>query len=210
MAARPARPSVEHGHGGRRALSEHRDHGGVQPASRPTTELAAAGVDSMALLKVLVFLEREFGLWVPDEDLTDDVITSARTLAAYVCRRTAVTTTPPRSVALLGPDVVLLAMETLGAGTAASSNAVLVVELADALDPSPGRVGPGALPRHLPVARRASLRPWPWGKLRWRCPRADRRSPPVRRHAVAAGGLGALVDRELCAPIDPYREPRCA
>jgi acyl carrier protein len=48
--------------------------------------LAAAGVDSMALLKVLVFLEREFGVWIPDEDLTDDVITSARTLAAYVCR----------------------------------------------------------------------------------------------------------------------------
>ena len=51
-------------------------------------ELAAAGVDSMALLKVLVFLEREFGIWIPDEDLTDDVITSARTLAAYVCHVT--------------------------------------------------------------------------------------------------------------------------
>ena len=50
-------------------------------------DLAAAGVDSMALLKVLVFLEREFGLWVPDEDLTDDVIRSARTLATYVCGR---------------------------------------------------------------------------------------------------------------------------
>jgi acyl carrier protein len=50
-------------------------------------DLAAAGVDSMALLKVLVFLEREFGLWVPDEDLTDEVIRSARTLATYVCSR---------------------------------------------------------------------------------------------------------------------------
>ena len=50
-------------------------------------DLAAAGVDSMALLKVLVFLEREFGLWVPDEDLTDEVIRSARTLATYVCGR---------------------------------------------------------------------------------------------------------------------------
>jgi acyl carrier protein len=48
--------------------------------------LTDAGVDSMALLKVLVFLEREFGIWVPDEDLTDDVITSARTLATYVYR----------------------------------------------------------------------------------------------------------------------------
>jgi acyl carrier protein len=50
-------------------------------------DLAAAGVDSMALLKVLVFVEREFGIWVPDEDLTDEVIQSARTLAAYVCSR---------------------------------------------------------------------------------------------------------------------------
>ncbi len=50
-------------------------------------DLAAAGVDSMALLKVLVFVEREFGIWVPDEDLTDEVIQSARTLAAYVCGR---------------------------------------------------------------------------------------------------------------------------
>ena len=50
-------------------------------------DLAAAGVDSMALLKVLVFLERELGIWVPDEDLTDEIVRSARTLAAYVCSR---------------------------------------------------------------------------------------------------------------------------
>jgi D-alanine--poly(phosphoribitol) ligase subunit 2 len=61
----------------------------IMAASHPIAtddRLTDAGVDSMALLKVLVFLEREFGIWVPDEDLTDDVITSARTLAAYVCR----------------------------------------------------------------------------------------------------------------------------
>jgi acyl carrier protein len=50
-------------------------------------DLAAAGVDSMALLKVLVFLERELGIWVPDEDLTDEIVRSARTLAAYVRSR---------------------------------------------------------------------------------------------------------------------------
>ncbi len=49
--------------------------------------LADAGVDSMALLKVLVFLERELGVWVPDEDLTDEIVRSARTLATYVCSR---------------------------------------------------------------------------------------------------------------------------
>lgn len=46
--------------------------------------LADHGVDSMALLKVLVFLEREVGVWVPDEDLTDDVVRTARALATYV------------------------------------------------------------------------------------------------------------------------------
>lgn len=55
----------------------------------PDDVLADAGVDSMALLKVLVFLEREVGVWVPDEDLTDDVVRTARTLAAYVCGRAA-------------------------------------------------------------------------------------------------------------------------
>lgn len=49
--------------------------------------LADAGVDSMALLKVLVFVEREVGVWVPDEDLTDEIVRSARSLAAYVCAR---------------------------------------------------------------------------------------------------------------------------
>jgi acyl carrier protein len=49
-------------------------------------DLAAAGVDSMALLKVLVFLERDFGIWIPDEDLSDETIATARTLATYVCR----------------------------------------------------------------------------------------------------------------------------
>jgi acyl carrier protein len=87
MAASPARPSLEQVMAAVvRFLNTE-----IMAASNPLAaddQLAAAGVDSMALLKVLVFLEREFGLWVPDEDLTDDVITSARTLAAYVCRRT--------------------------------------------------------------------------------------------------------------------------
>jgi acyl carrier protein len=51
----------------------------------PDDTLADAGVDSMALVKVLVFLERELGVWVSDEDLSDEVVRSARTLATYVC-----------------------------------------------------------------------------------------------------------------------------
>ncbi len=55
----------------------------------PDDVLADAGVDSMALIKVLVFLERELGVWVSDEDLSDEVVRSARTLATYVCSHAA-------------------------------------------------------------------------------------------------------------------------
>ena len=53
----------------------------------PDDDLEAAGVDSMALLKILLFIEAEFGFWMPDEDLVQENIASVRTLATYVCRR---------------------------------------------------------------------------------------------------------------------------
>ena len=49
--------------------------------------LEAAGVDSMALLKILLHIEAEYGFWMPDEDLVDDNIASARALANYICGR---------------------------------------------------------------------------------------------------------------------------
>ncbi len=49
--------------------------------------LDAAGVDSMALLKVLLFIERTFGFWVPDEDLVDAHVATAERLARYVVTR---------------------------------------------------------------------------------------------------------------------------
>jgi acyl carrier protein len=56
-------------------------------AIAPEDRFDAAGVDSMALLKVLLFVEQEFGFWVPDEDLVDANVTSALTLARYVAAR---------------------------------------------------------------------------------------------------------------------------
>jgi acyl carrier protein len=53
----------------------------------PDDDLQAAGVDSMALLKILLFIETEFGFWMPDEDLVEEHLASARALASYVCRR---------------------------------------------------------------------------------------------------------------------------
>ena len=47
----------------------------------------SAGVDSMGLIKVLLFIEAEFGFWMPDTDLVEDNLTSPRVLAEYLCRR---------------------------------------------------------------------------------------------------------------------------
>jgi acyl carrier protein len=50
-------------------------------------DFSTAGVDSMGLLKVLLFIEAEFGLWIPDEDLVDGNVRSPRALADYLCRQ---------------------------------------------------------------------------------------------------------------------------
>ena len=49
----------------------------------------ASGLDSMALLKVLLFIEAHYGFWMPDEDLVAENIRTARAFAAYICRRSA-------------------------------------------------------------------------------------------------------------------------
>ena len=54
---------------------------------QPDDNLEMAGVDSMALLKVLLFIESEFGFWMPDEDLVEENTASARALANYICQR---------------------------------------------------------------------------------------------------------------------------
>ena len=54
---------------------------------RPDEELEAAGVDSMGLLKILLFVESEFGFWMPDADLRAENVASLKGLAEYVVRR---------------------------------------------------------------------------------------------------------------------------
>ena len=53
----------------------------------PDDDFSTAGVDSMGLLKVLLFIEAEFGLWIPDEDLVEGNVRSARALAGYLRRQ---------------------------------------------------------------------------------------------------------------------------
>jgi acyl carrier protein len=54
---------------------------------QPDDDFELMGIDSMAMLKVLLFVEAEFGFWMPDEDLVAENLTSPRTLAHYICRR---------------------------------------------------------------------------------------------------------------------------
>jgi acyl carrier protein len=41
----------------------------------------------MGLLKILLFIEAEFGFWMPDADLRAENVASLRALAGYVSRR---------------------------------------------------------------------------------------------------------------------------
>ena len=58
-------------------------------AIAPDDRFDAAGVDSMALLKVLLHVENELAVTVPDEDLVDGTVASAATLARYLAGRLA-------------------------------------------------------------------------------------------------------------------------
>jgi acyl carrier protein len=49
----------------------------------------AAGVDSHAFLRILLFVESEFGFWIPDEDLQDQNTSSISALAHYIAGRSA-------------------------------------------------------------------------------------------------------------------------
>jgi len=53
----------------------------------PDDDLELAGLDSMALLKILLFIEAEYGFWMPDEDLVEENIRTVRALATYISRR---------------------------------------------------------------------------------------------------------------------------
>jgi acyl carrier protein len=56
--------------------------------------LEAAGVDSMALLRIFLFIESEFGFWIPDEDLVPDNVGSVMALARYVSKKAPASASP--------------------------------------------------------------------------------------------------------------------
>ena len=55
-------------------------------AVTPETDLLAAGFDSMSLVRTLVFIETNYGLWIPEGEINAAALRSIRALAATVSR----------------------------------------------------------------------------------------------------------------------------
>ena len=50
------------------------------------TDLVATGFDSMSLVRMLMFIETTYGLWIPEGEITGDALRNLRALAATVSR----------------------------------------------------------------------------------------------------------------------------
>ena len=63
--------------------------GGVFSAQTPVTaetDLVASGFDSLSLVSLLVFIEKTYGLWIPQSEITETNLKNTRSLAAAVVR----------------------------------------------------------------------------------------------------------------------------
>lgn len=50
------------------------------------TDLIAAGFDSMSLVRVLLFVEHSYGLWIPGNEINAATLRNLRSLAEAVAR----------------------------------------------------------------------------------------------------------------------------
>lgn len=50
------------------------------------TDLVAAGFDSMSLVRMLLFIETTYGMWIPEKEINGDMLHNLRTVAATVSR----------------------------------------------------------------------------------------------------------------------------
>ncbi|MEO6637450.1 MAG: acyl carrier protein [Ginsengibacter sp.] len=50
------------------------------------TDLIASGFDSMSLVSLLVFIEKTYGIWIPQGEITEANLQNPGTLAAAVVR----------------------------------------------------------------------------------------------------------------------------
>lgn len=52
----------------------------------PETDLVASGFDSLSLVRVLLFIEESYGLWIPEGEITSDALHNVRALATTTTR----------------------------------------------------------------------------------------------------------------------------
>jgi acyl carrier protein len=52
----------------------------------PGTDLVASGFDSLSLMRLLLFIENNYGFWIPESEITGDALQSVRTLASTIAR----------------------------------------------------------------------------------------------------------------------------
>ena len=52
----------------------------------PETNLITAGFDSMSLMRLLVFVETSYGIWLPQGEINADTLRDVRSLTAAVFR----------------------------------------------------------------------------------------------------------------------------
>jgi acyl carrier protein len=52
----------------------------------PETDLVAAGFDSMSLVRLLLFIENDYGFWIPESEITGDALHNVRALANTIAR----------------------------------------------------------------------------------------------------------------------------
>ena len=45
------------------------------------TDLVAAGFDSMSLVRLLLFVETKYGMWIPESKITSEALSCPRSLA---------------------------------------------------------------------------------------------------------------------------------
>jgi acyl carrier protein len=50
------------------------------------TDLIASGFDSLSLVALLVFVEKTYGLWIPQSEITETNLKNTRSLGAVVVR----------------------------------------------------------------------------------------------------------------------------
>ncbi len=50
------------------------------------TDLVANGFDSLSLVSLLVFIEKTYGIWIPQDEITETSLKNIKSLAALVIR----------------------------------------------------------------------------------------------------------------------------